>query len=374
MGLAVRGLLLAAVVEILGGTAWGDGKFYVREEVPADVPYQRAILLFHEGSETLVLQSKYDLGGSAAAAALGWVVPVPEVPEVASTDPGIAGHWFWIAARRTQPKVFRISSLLAMIPPAPFLGGFGFLLFCAMQYPFVCRVPEAKTAWSRRSKTGTVVTIAGLLLTGMMIPSLGMTRGGAAGVDIIKAEQAGIYDVKVIRGDNAEAITGWLKDNGFGFENSDLHVLQEYMDHGWCFVTAKIDPNQATDTAQVARSGLVAPLILQFANKRPIYPLALTATVGTKTEILIYTLSDSKLTCGERLTLRHAGQSQAPEILRSLTTTAAIEEWPIFQNLPEIPMMLCKFKGRLAATQMREDLVFEAAADNEPYRERRTVW
>jgi hypothetical protein len=97
MGWAVRGLLLAAVVEILGGTAWGDGKFYVREKVPADVPYQRAILLFHEGSETLVLQSKYDLGGSGAAAALGWVVPVPAVPEMASVDPAPAEQCFRLA-------------------------------------------------------------------------------------------------------------------------------------------------------------------------------------------------------------------------------------------------------------------------------------
>jgi hypothetical protein len=368
----MRGLLLVAAVEILGGTAWGDGKFFVREKVPADVPYQRAILLFHEGSETLVLQSKYDIKGSAGVASLGWVVPVPAVPEIASADPAVATHCFWLAARKTQPKVFRVSSLFVVIPLGLLLAGFGFMLFCVVQYPFVRNVPAAEAAWGRRSKMGALVTIAGLLLTVVTLPSLSMARGG--GVDVIKAEQVGIYDVKVVRGDSAEAITGWLKDNGFAFGDSDTQVFQGYADRGWCFVTAQVDPNRATDTARVAREGLVAPLILQFASERPIYPLALTATVGTETEILIYTLSDNKLTCGERLTLRHATQSKAQEILKLFSMTAAVEQWPVFQNLPETPMMLCKFKGRLTAAQMREDLAFEAAADNEPYREHKTVW
>ncbi len=374
MRLAVRGLLLLTAVELLGETAWGDGKFFVRETVPADVPYQRAILLFHEGSETLVLQSKYDLKDPAEIASLGWVVPVPAVPEVASADPGLATHCFWLAARKTQPKVLRISSLFAVLPLGMLLGGFAFMLFCVVQYPSVRNVPAAEAAWGRRSKMGALVTIAGLLSTVTMLPSLGMARGIAGGVDVLKAEQAGIYDVKVIRGDGAEAIAGWLKDNGFAFGDSDTQVFQGYADRGWCFVTAQVDPNRATDTARVAREGLVAPLILQFASERPIYPSALTATVGTETEILIYTLSDNKLTCGDRLTLRHATQSKAQEILKLFSMTAAMEEWPVFQNVPETSMMLCKFKGRLTADQMKEDLVFERTVDNEPFREHKTVW
>jgi hypothetical protein len=376
MRLTVRDLLLLIAVAMLSGTAWGDGKFFVRENVPADVPYQRAILLFHGGSETLVLQSKFDVGESAAVATLGWVVPVPAVPEVASADPGIAEQCFRLAAWRTQPRLFRISSLFALIPLGLFVGGLGFLLFCAVQYPFVRNVPAARDAWSRRCGMGTFVTFLGFLSMAFLLPSLGMTRGAArAGrVDVLKAERVGIYDVKVIRGDSAEAITGWLKDNGFGFADSDLQVFQGYVGRGWCFAAAKVDPNQATDTAKVTRGGLVAPLIFQFTSERPLYPLALTATVGTETEMLLYTLSDDKLTCGGRLTLRHAGQGKPQDVLKSLVATAAVEEWPVFQNLPETPMMLCKFKGRLTAAQMQEDLAFEPAADNEPYRERKTVW
>jgi hypothetical protein len=205
----------------------------------------------------------------------------------------------------------------------------------------------------------------------MFTPHLGSMRGA---VDIVKAEQAGIYDVKVIRGDSAEAITGWLKDNGFGFKDDDAQAFQEYVAQGWCFVTAKVDPNRPAGSKEVAAEGMAAPLILKFASERPVYPLALTTTVGTATEILIYAFGPNKLMCGDRLRLRHAGEARPQDVLNSLATEAEIKGWTLFDNLPETPMMLCKFKDRLTADQMKEDLVFEAAADNEPYRERKTVW
>jgi len=51
------GLVLLAVGSICG-RVHADGKFY-GERIPPDIPYQRGFILFHEGSETLVLQSKF---------------------------------------------------------------------------------------------------------------------------------------------------------------------------------------------------------------------------------------------------------------------------------------------------------------------------
>ena len=60
----------------------------------------------------------------------------------------------------------------------------------------------------------------------------------AAGVDIeiIKTGKAGIYDVKVIRSQSAEAIVGWLTENDFGFTDNDTQIFKDYIDRGWCFV------------------------------------------------------------------------------------------------------------------------------------------
>ena len=68
-------VLVLLVAGGICGHAHADGKFY-GERIPPDIPYQRAFLLFHEGSQTLVLQSKYESTDSGTDAnSLGWVVP-----------------------------------------------------------------------------------------------------------------------------------------------------------------------------------------------------------------------------------------------------------------------------------------------------------
>ena len=48
--------------------------------------------------------------------------------------------------------------------------------------------------------------------------------------------------------------------------------------------------------------------------------------------------------------------------------------WSLSGELPKSPQMLCKFEGRLTPAQMRQDLTFDIATDNQPYREHAVVW
>ncbi len=360
-------VLVLLVLGSICGRAHADGKFY-GEKIPPDIPYQRAFLLFHEGSQTLVLQSKYELSAAADANSLGWVVPVPSVPEIASADADAARFFFFHASRATQPTLVRISQYVALIATLFFVGSVGFLLFVLVEYPFLNEIGLSKSAWRKRLINAlTVVAIAFLMAT-MAVSHLGISSD----VEVIKAEKTGIYDVKVVRSQNAEGILAWLKENGFGFGDNDVQVLENYVNRNWCFVVARVQPEPGTKERKIVSGKMVAPLILRFKTDRAIYPLALTSTIGAETEVLLYTLSERKLTCGERLTLRRAtktNQWKFSDLVGDEETQAAA----LLTNVPQ-PAVLCKFKKRLRPEEMKEDIVFEFAPDNSSYQETKIVW
>ncbi|MHC4541316.1 MAG: DUF2330 domain-containing protein [Planctomycetota bacterium] len=360
-------VLLLLAVGTMGGRAYADGKFY-GERIPPDIPYQRGFILFHEGSQTLVLQSKYEPSGTTEVDSLGWVVPVPSVPEIASADAGAAYKFFYKVSSATRPKVLRISRYAALMAMVFFVGCVAFLLFVLVEYPFLNKIGLSKSTWWKRLINAVIAVVVAFLLLGIATPQLRM--GGD--VEVIKAEKAGIYDVKVIRSQSAEAILGWLKENSFGFDKSDVQVFEDYVNRNWCFVVARVEPESGIEEHKIVAGKMVAPLILRFRTDKAIYPLALTSTIGVETEVLLYTLSERKLACGERLKLRRATRTRHSgfsDLVGSEETQAAA----LFSNVPE-PAVLCKFKKRLRPEEMRKDIVFDFAPDNDTYVETKIVW
>jgi len=366
-----RYTILIFIIGSFGERTLGDGKFFV-EKIPPDIPYQRAIILFHENSEILVLQSKYELSQTTDVNSLGWIVPVPTTPEVASLEAYLAGSFFFNASIRTQPEAFRISIIFFSIAVLFFLGGFAYLLICAVEYPFLSKIRRSKTTWGRQARIGVIVTLVAFFLTILMgTQPLGISLGGSNDIEVIKAVEAGIYDVKVIRSDNVDAILSWLKENGFGFNDNDAQVFKDYVDKEWCFVVAKVEPE--TEEHKIVSNGMVAPLILKFETDTAVYPLALTSTIGADTEILLYTLSDKKLSCNERLTLRRARKTEPLSLIQRLQYGMEPEAYALLTDVPK-SMILCKFKKRLKPEDMKQDIEFEFATDDEPYAEKIIVW
>jgi hypothetical protein len=365
-----RCALFILVIGGFGGHALGDGKFFV-EKVPPDIPYQRAFILFHEGTEILVLQSKYELSQSQAIDSLGWVVPVPSVPEIASADADFAWISFFKASVNTQPKITMISGFIFPTTVIFFFGCIGFLVVLIAEYLIIGKVRLSKVAWQRRFWKSVLVTFAAFFLMASTAPHL--SAGFDVGVEIVKAERAGIYDVEVIRSQGTEAIIGWLTENGFGFNDKDTQIFKDYIDRGWYFVVAKVEPASEVEEHKIVLEGMVAPLILKFQTEKAVYPLALTSTVGTETEILLYTFSENKLSCDERLTLRYASKKRATYFMVDLLSSAEPKTNDLAAGIPEY-MYLCKFKKKLKPEEMKTDLEFKFAQDNEPYREKKIAW
>jgi len=173
-----------------------------------------------------------------------------------------------------------------------------------------------------------------------------------------------------VKADQTEDLIQWLNQHRFRFDEEDTQVFDEYLRRGWCFVVARIDPYDGTG-AQVVSEGLAAPLIIRFQAKAPVYPLALTSTSGHETEVLLYILSDGKWQNDGRLDLDYAGRTGLP---RWGEWMAGVEPEGFFVRADLALPYLCKFKGTLTPEQMREDLVFTLAENDEPYPKRAFVW
>ena len=373
--LLVLAALLAGSVPVLA-----DGVFYWTESIPPEIPYQRALLIFDGSYETLIVQSKYRMS-SAATDEFGWVVPVPSVPELASVDSGMADALFYELGDESQPSVTRVSDAVwglvgvtgVFIAPAA-----GILLLLLVVASFF--TPSLELI-RRRRKLFAIMSVLLLFIAAISIFAVAlfvynpyarpMYDSGGYAVDVIREEQVGIYNVQVLKAGDAGELLGWLSENGFQFDEEDRRVFDDYLRRGWCFVVARVDPRRGAG-GRSTDEGLVAPLILRFPTVAPVYPLALTATAGSDTQVLLYVLGENKWQNDGRLELEYAGNVHL-SLLEAVCREA----------LPDMPTgcfaygplsYLCKFKGTLTPVQMAEDMVFGPAQDDEPYRKHITMW
>lgn len=344
---------------LLGGTTLnGDGKVFWKDEVPPSIPYQRAILLWNEGMETLIVQSKYETKSSSESD-LGWVIPVPSIPEVAAISEEGAYMAFMHLGRLSRPE---ISRPLDVVLPAIFLIFLGIAIFVFLR--------------SRKEKKNIAQLMLFLLLLllfgTMAIPSFNNVRS-SGGVDIIDERSVGIYDTRVIRSERGALLVTWLNENGFRFSKEDEFAFDNHIERGWCFVVAKVNP-QAMQASEVrAYDGLIPPLAIRFETSSPVYPLALTATGGHDTEVLIYVLSDTKMLCEERMPLRYAGDVDLSGGFKE-RLSYDLDPEDFFENEQFNHSYLTKYRGLLTPEQMKEDLVFTPTEDRIPFRERKIVW
>ena len=374
MKTTARFAFLILAVGVLNPVVYADGRFYLSEQVPARIPYQRAFLSFYKGSETLILQSKYEMLQTSSAKSLGWVVPVPSVPELKSLEPYNAKSLFNYTAFMTQPNTIRISEYILMILL------FVSIVFCPFYILFfvifLIQYISLKISKQPTSK-GLAVCLRmlplffiALLYIFFTLPCL-YRASVITDVDVVKSEEVGIYDVNVIESDSEKAILAWLNKNGFKYSDSDISVFKNYIEKKWCFVVARVKPE--TELIDIIDSGLVAPLVLKFKTDKAIYPMALTSVIGKDTEVLIYTLTENKQTCGSLMPLKRSTIAETESMVQRLSYNTETDFKPIFEGLPA-KMNLCKFKKKLTPEKMKSDIVFEAATDNEPYQEKIVRW
>lgn len=116
----------------------------------------------------------------------------------------------------------------------------------------------------------------------------------------------------------------------------------------------------------------VNPLILRFPTPNPVYPTALTATGGHRTEILIYLASDTAMTTDAPLTLRFRGNMRARHL--NMSYLESIEPTEFLEGEKSEYLYLSKFKSTLSPVQMEQDIEFRPDPTGQPFREHVYRW
>jgi len=136
-----------------------------------------------------------------------------------------------------------------------------------------------------------VFPICILLLLAMMVPSLGRARSGIptvapSGVTVESFQRVGGYDVTTLRAATPGALVDWLTAHQFATPGAtDMRVLQKYIDNHWCFLAAALAAPSAGDQRP-------QPLLATFPAAAPVYPMALTATIGAPTFVDLVVAAD----------------------------------------------------------------------------------
>jgi hypothetical protein len=252
---------------------------------------------------------------------------------------------------------------------------------------FLCVVLASRLLGSARSerplaqyirKRRSVIIDAALKWTIAICIFCGLLLIGTAGpsdrepVEILKTESVGVYDVRVVRSDKADELIAWLNENQFRFGPEDETAFQVCVAKGWVFVVARLNPEADQSPENLVAEGLAAPLIMRFPSPNPIYPLALTATGGHDTEVLIYLASDAPMDCGGRLKLRYAGWMEPGAV--ALFNLEDLDPADFFDGQDREFRFLAKFGGRMTAKQMAEDLEFRPNPKIKEYRETKFTW
>ncbi len=354
-------LLLVSGIAPMGA----DGKFYGSGSSP-HLPYQRTVIVHVDGSETLVLQSRWRFLDHSMVRQVAWVVPVPAVPEIGSVPAAEASALFAELDRTTRPRVVHLHTPIA----------FGVLCLCLVLVLVlsVQRYRRDTVAMANAWRLAAVaVLLAGLYI--MLIPTIATIRT-KGNIDLLLTQQVGAYEVSVVRAATAADLTSWLADRGYDFGADDTAACADYVARGWCFVTAHLtDPVLPADAPPETEPtfdtwGMVDPLILRFPSQEPVYPLALTGTGTGETELSIYLFTaERQQPIGDLpLELSYAVSGHDVKGLDDLLSEH--EDAAHLAGFPNRPFYLHAWRGLLEPAQMSDDLLFTRAKDQSDFHRR----
>jgi len=296
---------LVAILFLLATTAapvLADGGFFP-DSMYRDLyeSAQKAVILYGNSTgnytEHLILSVSFE----GDAEDFAWVIPVPNMPEIAVTDPEL----FW-----------ELSDFTATEFPSPGFGCFG----------------------------------------GGAAPPPG------DGVDVIEEQVVGPYATAILSATNATALADWLNANGYVFPEEGEEIVSEYIEKEWYFVATKINAVEE-DTGYALAEGAIEPIVLSFASDEIVYPLRITSLSAmnvTPPEVLLYVLADHVMVPEQYPLYIGYGNWIENAFTLEFGNNVSVEDLSEYEILPELvstylpgdEFYLTKLRGWISADQM----------------------
>lgn len=253
-----------------------DGKMYRTPTALAanvTMPDQRALLHFTNGTERLVIETRFTGAGTNFA----WVVPLPSQPVVEAASTGLFPTLQYLFLPPITHQVPRYYGWI--------LGAIGLLLVLRL------------LVRSGSSAIFVLMLVFVLFMLAAILPSLSKATakgGGTADaasppVFILDRQLVGVFETTTIASRDPKALQTWLSENGFVVPTNSEPVIESYVKDGWVFVAAKVRRDQAANHTSTPH-----PLSFTFKTERPVYPMRLTGVDNGPLRVELYIFADHR--------------------------------------------------------------------------------
>lgn len=111
-------------------------------------------------------------------------------------------------------------------------------------------------------------------------------------VTVVETKKIDYLDLAVLTATDSQALSNWLKDNGYQYPQESSWILNDYISNGWYFVAVKVAPESqnAPDVVQGLAEGHITPLKIVFQAQTPVFPLRIS---GVEIQSQTVNLSDN---------------------------------------------------------------------------------
>lgn len=267
---AAKSWMLVSVV-LLPVAALADGMVFPQSAYARpDIPDQRALICYADGTETLVIETSFTGQGTNFA----WVIPVPAAPKIDPISTGVFPTLQVVFQPQVVLSVKHYWLALPITALLVWLNSLGrrsvwnaLVLTLALLAAIVLFLPFFMSAGTRASSSGPAV----------------------ANVRVLNRQNVGLFDTATIESKDPSALMRWLNENGFSASTNIAPIVADYVNDGWVFVAARLHREAGQQGTQATH-----PLAFTFQTAKPVYPLRLTGTGASSCRIDLYVFGPSR--------------------------------------------------------------------------------